>query len=266
MILSMLIIFIAAVCITGLLGLGMLLIWSGLRGKTIDRHPLCGNCNFDLIGHAIRPDHCPECGAIIARIGGIQIGHRRLQVPKIMHGSFLMLINLSIVGFCCLTADQPAAANAVAITPTIRIMPISLTISTLSQAHIDVQTVGSSITIIAAPSTIALNVDAMSSSGLIIGSDYDISANSLTLNQLLLLDKHNKLLGLPAQPAAGVIEAHIYKGVIGMAHRPIDRGRGKSAIYKSFKANSKVSNRIETKRMDTNKINAQLTGHIAIGQ
>ncbi len=266
MILSMLIIFIAAVCITGLLGLGMLLIWSGLRGKTIDRHPLCGNCMYDMVGHTTRPNRCPECGVTLARIGGIKIGHRRLQVPKIVHGSYLMAINLSIVGFCCLTADQPAAASAVAITPTVRIMPISLAISTFSQTPIDVQTVGSSFTIIAAPPTIALNVDAMSSSGIIIGSDSDISANSLTLNQLLLLDKHNKLLGLPAQPASGVIEAHIHKGVIGIAHTPIDRIRGKSAIYKSFKANSKVSNRIESKRMDTNKINAQLTGHIAIGQ
>lgn len=266
MLLSMLIIFIAAACITGLLGLGMLLIWSGLRGKTIDRHPLCGNCMYDMVGHTTRPNRCPECGVTLSRIGGIKIGHRRLQVLKIVHGSYLMAINLSMVGFCCLTADQPAAASAVAITPTVRIMPISLAISTLSQAHIDVQTVGSSFTIIATPSAIALNVDAMFSRGLIIVRDHDISANSNTLNQLLLLDKQDKLLGLPAQPAAGVIEAHIHKGVIGMVHRSIDRIRGKSAIYKSFKANSKVSNRIETKRMDTNKINAQLTGPIAIGQ
>ena len=262
----MIIIFIAAVCITGLLGLGMLLIWSGLCGKTIDRHPLCGNCSYDMVGHTTRPNLCPECGATLARVDGIQIGHRRLQVPKIVHGSFLMVINLSIVGFCCLTADQPATASAVAITPTVRIMPISLATSTLSQTPIDVQTVGSSFTIIAAPSTIALNVDAMFSRGLIIVSDHDISANSITLNQLLLLDMQDKMLGLPAQPASGVIEVHIHKGVIGMAHRPIDRGRGKTARNKRSKANSNASNLIKSQRMDTYKINAQLTRHLAIGQ
>ena len=215
MILSMLIIFIAAVCITGLLGLGMLLIWSGLRGKTIDRHPLCGNCMYDMVGHTTRPNRCPECGVTLARVGGIQIGHHRLQIPKIMHGSLLTVINLSIVGFCCLTADKPATANSVATTSTNGILPISLAVPTLSKTLIEVQTVSSSFTINSVPSTIALNGDAIYSSDFTIVSHQDISANSLTLNQLLLLDKQDNILGLPAQPASGVIESHIYKGVIG---------------------------------------------------
>ncbi len=93
---TMFIIIIAAVCITGLLGLGMLLFWCGICGKTIDRHPLCGNCKFDLVGHTPRPINCPECGAVIARVGGVQIGHRKLQLPQILHGLWVVLAVLKM--------------------------------------------------------------------------------------------------------------------------------------------------------------------------
>ena len=221
MLLSMIIIFIAAVCITGLLGLGMLLIWSGLCGKTIDRHPLCGNCSYDMVGHSTRPNHCPECGATLTRVDGIQIGHRKQQVPKIVQGSILVIINLSIVGFCWLTAEQPASTNRVAMIPTARKVPISLAVSFISQTPLEVKTASNSIEETDPYATI--------SGGLTILGDHNSLANSITLEQLLLFDKQDKILGLPAQPASGVIEAHIHKGVTGMAQRSIVRGRGKTA-------------------------------------
>lgn len=264
--LSMLIIFIAAGCITGLLGLGLLLIWSGLRGKTIDGHPLCGKCNFDLVGHRPKPNRCPECGATIARTGGIKIGHHKQQVPKIVHGSILLVINLSIVGFCWLTTEQPTSANAVAITPTVRTMPISLIGSILRQNAVDARTAGSLYTLIDTPSTtLALNVDTMFSRGLIILGDNNNPANSITSYQLLLFDKQNKV-SLPAQPASAVIEKHIHKGVSGKAHRPIDLGRGKTVRNARSMTIAKVSNLIKSQRIDTNLIKAQRTEHIALGQ
>lgn len=224
--LYMLIIFIAAACITGLLGLGMQLIWSGLCGKSIDRHPLCGKCDFDLFGHAKRPNRCPECGSTIARAGGIQIGHSKLQVPKIVHGSILVVINLSIVGFCWLTAEQPASANSAAIIPTARKVPISPAVSFISHTPLEVKTANSSIEVTDPYATI--------SSRLTILSENNGLANSITFDQLLLFDKQDKLLGLTAQPASGVIEAHIHKGVIGMAQRSIVRGRGITARHSTY--------------------------------
>jgi len=263
---SMLIIFIAAVCITGLLGLGILLFWSGLCGKTIDRHPLCGKCNFDLVGHSPRPINCPECGAIIARVGGIQIGHRKLQVPKILHGSILIIINLSIVGFSWLTAEQPVKANKVVITPTVRLVPISLAVSTLSQTTINVETAGSSFKSFDAPAAIiALNVESKPLGGLIVISNDSNYASSITLKQLLLFSKQDKMLGLQAQPASGVIEKHIHKGLIGNVHRPLDRGSRK-ALKKGSKAIAIISKLIKTQPIATNLIKAQRTEHFALRQ
>lgn len=221
MLLPMLLTFIAAVCITGLLGLGSLLIWKGLCGKIVDGHPLCGNCKFDLVGHSPRPDLCPECGVAIARIGGIQIGHREQQIHKIVHGSTLMAVNLSIVGLCWWSAERPATANNIAIVPSFRMAPMPLAVPVAMQNTINTNAADISFALIdvSAP-TLKLNVESMFSRNLIVLGDFNSPENHITSDQLLLLDENSKL-NLPTQPASGVIESYINQGISGKPFRSL---------------------------------------------
>lgn len=294
MLLSMLITIIASVCITGLLGLGFCLIWSGICGKIVDGHPLCGNCKFDLVGHSLRPHRCPECGEIIAQAGGIVMGHRDQQVPKIVHGSILIAINLSIVGLCWWTAQRPATANGVAITQTIRIAPIPVVVSytnaptrnknqeatevatTFRQDSIDAKTPSSPITFTDVKArTIEFNVDTLLSGGLIILGDNSSGANSISLDQLILFDRQSKS-GLPAQPASGVNELLVRPVAMGKSIRSIESSKykvvadsywpGKRTIQKKSHSISRVFEANASQRMDTNKIKAQRAAQNPLGQ
>lgn len=220
MLLSILLTFIAAICITGLLGLGILLIWKGLCGKIVDRHPLCNNCKFDLVGHSPRPAHCPECGAIIARIGSIQIGNRKRQFPKILHGSTLMVVNISFIGLCWWSAEQPAKATIITLAPPYQVIPISLPVPKA------IENTDNSISVVDVPATTtAINIKAIFSRNLIILGDYNSLENSITTDQLLLLDKQSRL-NLPMQPASGVIESFINQGKTGKPFRAIHSNYG----------------------------------------
>lgn len=65
----------AGVCI------GAVLFLLALRGRRVDDHPLCGECDFDLTGRPAASKRCPECGADLTRPTAIVLGHRQPHRP-----------------------------------------------------------------------------------------------------------------------------------------------------------------------------------------
>lgn len=60
---------------------GVALLLLGLRGRRMDRSPVCRDCGFDLAG--ILPDGktCPECGSGLNRAKAVRIGRRERPLP-----------------------------------------------------------------------------------------------------------------------------------------------------------------------------------------
>ncbi len=59
----------------GIFGLGMVLVWKGLRSRVIDDHPICRKCGYDLHGLPDSTGRCPECGSDLSGTNAIRIGH-----------------------------------------------------------------------------------------------------------------------------------------------------------------------------------------------
>jgi hypothetical protein len=76
--------------------LGITLIVVGLRGRRIDKHPLCARCGFDLIGVIIGRKMCPECGADVSGLA-IRVGHRQRRAGMLYAGTALATPALLIV-------------------------------------------------------------------------------------------------------------------------------------------------------------------------
>ncbi len=72
---------------------GIVLCFAGIRGRRIDDHPLCSRCGYDLIGHAQRPYHCPECGSDTTLPGGVTIGRRNLSRSRVLAGISLIILS-----------------------------------------------------------------------------------------------------------------------------------------------------------------------------
>lgn len=89
------------------LSLGLVLVvWGRVRGRRLDRHPVCRKCGYDLFGLAQpKPSACPECGADLARKRAIRIGNRRPIKRFMLPG--LMLCGMGL-GFG-LTVGIPVA-------------------------------------------------------------------------------------------------------------------------------------------------------------
>lgn len=83
-----------------LLGLvGIVLTWLGLRGRTIDNHPICRKCGFDLFG-LDQSTRCPECGSELSA-QAIRLGHRAVRRWTLAMGLLLLvpaLVVLAAVG------------------------------------------------------------------------------------------------------------------------------------------------------------------------
>ncbi len=74
------------------LALGVALLLLGLRGRRMDRTPLCRDCGFDLSG--VLPDGktCPECGSGLNRAKAVRIGRRKRMIPVAATGALLVLL------------------------------------------------------------------------------------------------------------------------------------------------------------------------------
>lgn len=62
--------------VLGVLVLGVVLTWGGLRGRRVNDHPVCRRCRFDL--HGVYPGGvtCPECGSGLKGPRAIRVGVR----------------------------------------------------------------------------------------------------------------------------------------------------------------------------------------------
>ncbi len=78
--------------------LAIILLLRGWRGRRIDDHPLCRQCEYDLVASA-QAANCPECGRDLTRRGAIRIGHRRKRRLTLTFGTLLLLAALGGVGF-----------------------------------------------------------------------------------------------------------------------------------------------------------------------
>jgi hypothetical protein len=90
----------------GSLIVGALLLFIGLLGRRINKHPVCRDCGFDLEG--VYPDAvtCPECGSGLKRASAVVIGARRKLWPLVFFGALLSVapvIPLAAVLFAAAT-------------------------------------------------------------------------------------------------------------------------------------------------------------------
>ena len=75
------------------LGIGICLLVWGWRGRTIDDHPVCRGCRYDLT--TVYPDRpaCPECGADTTVDGAVRFGNRRKRIAWLWTGVILILVS-----------------------------------------------------------------------------------------------------------------------------------------------------------------------------
>lgn len=77
--------------------LGVLLLVLGIRGKRLNRHPVCRDCRFDLSGQPEGTITCPECGAGLKRPRAVRIGQRRKRPVFIALGGVLTSFPLLLI-------------------------------------------------------------------------------------------------------------------------------------------------------------------------
>jgi hypothetical protein len=63
----------------------------GRRGRTIDDHPVCARCAFDLTGLPLADGTCPECGTRLASRDAVRIGNRRRR-HGLMYGGLAIAV------------------------------------------------------------------------------------------------------------------------------------------------------------------------------
>src|SRR4051794_38688488 len=72
-------------------------VFTGLRGRRIDDHPLCRRCGFDLTGRPDTSTRCSECGADLIHKNSVRVGHRRRRAILIASGIALLLPSLALL-------------------------------------------------------------------------------------------------------------------------------------------------------------------------
>ncbi len=71
---------------------GIALLFLGIRGKLIDKHPRCIDCRYDLSGRWPDIDKCPECGRKLPSESSIWREHRRRRPVMITVGAGLLFL------------------------------------------------------------------------------------------------------------------------------------------------------------------------------
>lgn len=85
------------VALFGAVFLGVVLVLLGLRGKRLNRHPICALCGFDLEGTYPQSITCSECGAGLRRRKGVRIGARRKRWVVLCAGALLVLLPVGML-------------------------------------------------------------------------------------------------------------------------------------------------------------------------
>lgn len=88
---------------------GVVLLALGVRGKRINRHPVCRDCRFDLDGVYPGVITCPECGAGLKRAKAVRSGQRRRRPVAIAAGA--LLVAAPGLGLCALALGAMAGAD-----------------------------------------------------------------------------------------------------------------------------------------------------------
>lgn len=90
---------------------GTVLFLLAMRGRRVDDHPLCAECDFDLTGRPAASRRCPQCEADLSRPLAIVVGHRR------PHRAGMIAAGIG-VGVCLLGMAIPLAVSALNPQPT----------------------------------------------------------------------------------------------------------------------------------------------------
>ena len=115
MLFALLITFVLAACVTGLICLGAAITYKGFRGRLVDSHSHCGRCRYDLTGHRQKPDRCPECGSDLGLPGMVRRSIRRPQRRLISLGLGLIIFNVGgLTGFWKIGQLRSASASLAA--------------------------------------------------------------------------------------------------------------------------------------------------------
>lgn len=92
--------------------LGVVLLWLGLRGRRVNRHPVCRWCSFDLEGVYPASPTCPECGAGLKRTRAVRIGVRRRLWPVVLLAAPLILLPAATFGLAFFAAVTGSSLHA----------------------------------------------------------------------------------------------------------------------------------------------------------
>jgi hypothetical protein len=84
--------FVLAALWVGVVGLGVTMVWRGLRGRFGDRRPRCIACGYVLVGAARLPPRCSECGTEISGPRAYRLGPRERRWSLVMMGALTMLL------------------------------------------------------------------------------------------------------------------------------------------------------------------------------
>ncbi|QQE13662.1 hypothetical protein JD969_09440 [Planctomycetota bacterium] len=63
-----------------------------IRGKRIDKHPICRKCNYDLTGLDQPLTQCPECGSYLTSPKSIRIGNRTRSTTRITLAATILFL------------------------------------------------------------------------------------------------------------------------------------------------------------------------------
>lgn len=94
--------------------LGVFGLFLGLRGRRIDRHPLCRGCGYDFSGREGVPSVCPECGRDLAgRTRAVRVGNRVRRPALAAAGAVVAILALAAGGLWIFQESQDFDLNTI---------------------------------------------------------------------------------------------------------------------------------------------------------
>jgi len=87
-----------AIVVIAVGGVGIALLWVGLRGRRVGDHPFCRTCGFDLFGRPEGSTACAECGAELRGARAMIVGVRPRRRKRVVAGVALLVPALVVGG------------------------------------------------------------------------------------------------------------------------------------------------------------------------